>query len=436
MLLDNEEKPFRHRYSTEIIQLSMDLYRDASIGYQTISNVIKVLSKKIISIPHHSTIRLWITRAGCYALNKPIESAQDWVAIGDLTIDVGKVKCLAILGTRMDKLESRGDYILSHEDVVLLGLHPTEKSTGEFNHASFTETLKGNFQALVIDQGSDIKMGARLFSKNNPEVKIIYDIAHKLSLIVEHELKNDLMWKNYTQKLTETGRLLAQTELAALKPGNQRSKARFMDIGYLVRWPAKISKIKENGRLDFVTEERYQRYFGWIADYKSITDIFEFMAGAVDFVKGVLKKFGLSRESFLHIKTFFEISDTTINERLILFVKKIVASVEEECKKLNEGQVLICSTEVLESVFGKFKAVINSGHQGITSNILGIATLVGLKRTKEEVKEAMEGCSVKSLKKWASKKIGITLGSIRHRLFKETKFDSLEEGVPMVNSNP
>ena len=65
MLLDHEEKPFHHRYSTEIIQLSLDLYRDASLGYQTISKVIKVFVKGTISTPHHTTVRLWVTRAGC-----------------------------------------------------------------------------------------------------------------------------------------------------------------------------------------------------------------------------------------------------------------------------------------------------------------------------------------------------------------------------------
>lgn len=334
----------------------------------------------------------------------------------------------------MSKLESRGDYTLSHEDVVLLGLHPTEKSTGEFNHLSFKETLKDDFQALVIDQGSDIKMGARLFSQTYSEVKIIYDIPHKLSLIMEHELKNDVMWKDYTKKLTETSRLVAQTEFAALKPGNQRSKARFMDIGYLVRWPRQISKIKENGHLD--NEERYQQYFGWISDYKPITDIFEYMAGVVDFVKDVLRRFGLSHETFEHIKTFFDISDSTDSERMKSFIKKVITSVGEECQKLKEGQVLICSTEVLESVFGKFKAIINSGHQGITSNILGIATIVGSKQSRQEIKEAMEGCSVKSLKKWIKDKIGITLGSIRHRFFKETKFDKKAKSILMLNSNP
>jgi len=85
--------------------------------------------------------------------------------------------------------------------------------------------------------------------------------------------------------------------------------------------------------------------------------------------------------------------------------------------------------QVIQTVVGKFKAVINSGHQGITSNILGIATLVGPKRTKEEVKEAMEGCSVKNLKTWIADKIGKTLGSIRHRIFKKTKFDNEEETI-------
>ena len=66
----------------------------------------------------------------------------------------------------MSKLKQRADYTLTHEDVVMLDLHLTEKSTGEFVHKSFEETrnrIGSDFLGVVIDQGSDVKKGVRQF---------------------------------------------------------------------------------------------------------------------------------------------------------------------------------------------------------------------------------------------------------------------------------
>jgi hypothetical protein len=405
----------------------LQLYRVASLGYQTICNVLKVLSNTCnILVPHYTTIRLWIIRAGYHFLQQPIEKAPDWAIIGDITIDIGKIKCLALLGVRLNELENRGNYTLSHNDVVLLDLHPTEKSTGEFNYNSFKETqerVEVDFKQIVIDQGSDIKNGASLFVKENSETKVIHDISHKLSLIIEHELKEDPEWLSYTKKLTETGRYIAQTELVALKPPTQRSKARFMDIGYLVRWPRNILELKKTGRLAFISEERYQKYFGWIKEETLIMDMLEFMVGVVDLVKDLVRTFGLSVEILNEIRFFFETTDAATTDRLKRFVEKVIYTVDEECKKLEPGEVVLASTEVLESIFGKFKAIINSGHQGITSNILGMATIIGKERSKMEIQQSMEQCSVKTVMGWIKGKIGTTVGSYRNKLFKGTKFD-------------
>jgi len=434
--LESDERPYHHRFSIGVIKLVLDLYRNASLEYRTISRVLEVVfSKCCMRIPHHTTVRFWVIRNGCYILQKPIEKAEDWVAIGDLTIDIGKIKCLAILGVRMNTLELRGDYTLSHEDVQLLGLYPTVKSTGEFIGASFIEMrmrIGNDLLALLIDQGSDIKKGARMLQNQDSNTKIIHDIPHKLSLVMEYELKEDTQWNYFTKKLLETRRFVLQTELAAIKPGNQRTKARFMDIRYLVEWPRKILEIKQKGFLDSISEERYQKYFGWIKEFDSSLNDWEFMVGAVDLIKSVLRQYGLSRETFEYIKMFFEESVSTYDcgERLRLFTETSLRVVEEECNKLIEGQTLICSTEVIESVFGKFKAIINDGHQGITSNVLGLATFVGPIQTAQEVKRAMEKSSTRSTMGWVKEKVGTTIGSLRYQYFKgvkETKFDSLKK---------
>ena len=93
----------------------------------------------------------------------------------------------------------------------------------------------------------------------------------------------------------------------------------------------------------------------------------------------------------------------------------------------------LCSTEVLESIFGKYKEL-NSGSQGINGNILGLATFVGPKLTEQTAKQAMEGCSTKSGNDWIKQRVGSTLGSLRHRFFKSkgTKFDTKQMGSAMA----
>jgi len=79
-----------------------------------------------VATPHHTTIRQWIIRNGCYELEKHIPEDGEWTVLADITIDVGKKKCLALLGLNEKTLENRRDYKLTHKDVKVLGLYPTD----------------------------------------------------------------------------------------------------------------------------------------------------------------------------------------------------------------------------------------------------------------------------------------------------------------------
>lgn len=366
---------------------------------------------------------------GLHELYRPLEQAADWIAIGDLTIEIGKVKCLAIVGVRASKLELREDRTLSHSDVNILGLYPTEKATAEFCQKSFEharERVGSDFLAIVTDQGPEIKKGVKLFVQEHPLTKHLYDIPHKLSLTMKRRLENCPAWINFIGKLSETKRLIQQTDLAALIPPTQRSKGRFMDIEYLISWPRRILEIYERGDLDFISKEHYQKYFGWIPTFEIVLRDWEFMVGVVDLIKETVRKHGVSKDVYEYLKIILEELPEVEEKHLQLFISEGLMVVREEYEKLHEGEELICSTEVLESIFGKLKEITLS-KQGISGNVLSMGTFVSEKSSEESVKKIMETWTIKSATNWIKGVTDKTIGAMRHRFymrFKRTKFDS------------
>lgn len=412
------------------------MYRRATIGCRKIASVLQVVFGYFLDkIPHYTTIRQWLIRNGFYHLQVPLETADDWVAIGDLTVDVGRIKCLAVIGVRMSRVEWLDNYTLAHRDMTILGLYPTESSTGEFVQKSLQDArnrVGNDFQALVIDQGSDIKKGARLFKEQYQGIKIIHDIAHKLSLVMERALEHNPAWRAFIKKLLDTRQLIQQTEFAAMMPPRQRAKGRFMDISYLVEWPERILQSRQEGYLATIEDKRYEKYFGWIKEFESSLFDWNYMYGAVDLIKCAFRDYGLSRETYEYIQAFFEEILPSEKTSLDLFTGAILSTVQEECNKLNEGETLICMTEVLESLFGKLKVLI-SGNQGITGNILGLAALVGPERSEEEVKEAMEGSSIQEAQEWVEENLSGRIGKLRHRYFTSFKGTNIANDVECAN---
>ncbi len=102
------------------------------------------------------------------------------------------------------------------------------------------------------------------------------------------------------------------------------------------------------------------------------------MVGIVEMIKETVRTFGLSKGVYSYLKIFFEEASIK-GERLEIFVSESLRAVWKEAEKLKGEETIISSTEVLESVFGKYKAI-NQGTQGITGNVLGSCAFVGKKR--------------------------------------------------------
>jgi hypothetical protein len=404
------------------------------LGYKQIEKVFKVLfSESCQKKPSDSTIRFWVMRFGYAKLNKALSPDGQWIMIGDVTVDIGTLKCLVNVGVNLDALYKREDITLTLADLEIVGIHPTQKATGEFAKESFQtdiDRLGGyqNLKAILIDQGRDLTKGAKLLQQGESGLKILHDISHKLSLVLERDLKDDPLWEEYTKQLTKTKQLVQQTDLAGLQPPKQRSKARFMNVSLYIDWFAKVQKSKQDGNLTHIPEERFSEYFGWMSKFEFFYEVLYQKVGVTEIIKDTVRRGGYSTGSYEHLIDLFDLMP--LDEGVHSFVCEALDAVYEEVEKLDEGERLPATTEIIESLFGSHKNHSARGGHGITGNVLTIGALVGATLPSEELNKIMEETPVRSMLNWVDSKVGDTLAKLRNRFFKE-----LEKGQNLTDSD-
>ena len=134
----------------------------------------------------YTTVRRWLLCYGYYLLIKQQPKRNgDWVFINDFSIQLGKEKCLLILGVSLAQLRKTG-FNVTHKDVTVLDIVVTSQA----NHQLVKERLDmvsnrvGIPAQIVSDHGSDIKKGNELFCQEHPTVVYTYDISHKIGCLL------------------------------------------------------------------------------------------------------------------------------------------------------------------------------------------------------------------------------------------------------------
>ncbi|MHC5863217.1 MAG: hypothetical protein ACYTXM_41790, partial [Nostoc sp.] len=125
-----------HHYNVETIQKALKQTVDSGSSLRGVEKNLKLdVSEEEVSTPSFSSVRNWLGRIGLYELQREKEYRHDWIFIIDLTVELGKQKCLVIFGVSQQYLESsifplaRG---LKHHDVQLFSLEIMDSTRGEF----------------------------------------------------------------------------------------------------------------------------------------------------------------------------------------------------------------------------------------------------------------------------------------------------------------
>ena len=97
----------------------------------------------------------------------------------------------------------------------------------------------------------------------------------------------------------------------------------------------------------------------------------------------------------------------------------LIAFVRSESLKARVGERLPGTTEVVESCFGKLKALEDGqSKSGFTGLVLSLGAMVS-KWTVESIAEALEQCRVRDVMDWCRTKLGRSVQSQRKQAYSE-----------------
>jgi hypothetical protein len=367
-------------------------------------------------VPCHVVVQNWIMRLGIYRLRKPPEKRKDWIFILDHTIDYGTKKCLVVLGVTMKKFMEK-KCRLSHEDMSVLDISIVEKATA----ASVEKTLlivaekTGTPVQIVSDKGSSIKKGVADFIGKNSGARHTYDATHKAAILMKHHLKNDLRWKALTRKMWMAKRDILFTPLGFMVPPKPKDKARWLNLDIYMNWLGKALDFRKC-KADAEGAKLFDEKLGWIGEFASSLPEWRSMLDMLDLMKGEIKKNGFRKDTPMR---FEKLSSGIVlsTKRLRTLKKEIMDYIGVETAGIGDDQILLGSSDIIESVFGRYKGF--SGKtpmKEVGRAVLAIPVFTG-KFDAAEVRTAMESVPAKDVDDWLRQNIGESFLSKRKRAF-------------------
>jgi hypothetical protein len=366
-------------------------------------------------IPCANAGRLWLMRLGLFELLRKKEAAKDWVWIMDHTVQLGPHKCLVIVGVRLSAWR-RKKAPLEHEDLSLLNLVPMKQSTA----AAVARELEATRQkmgvapvAVLSDEGAELKSGMTLFLAQSAEARRVphlFDIKHKVAILLKRELHDDATWQSFVTRSNRAKLQTTLTELAFLVPPSLRSKARYMNLDTLVDWGTRTLAYLDNPRDlpgQTVDRKRLQQKLGWLAEYRSAlaawAELLAIAQRAVSYIRATGYHFHAAKELE---RRLLPLVRTPGGDRL---QAGIVTFVREQSRGIKKGRHVLGSSEVLESLLGKYKRIQGTHSKGgMTGSLLNIGA-AALRKTSDTIQKALAAVPVAVVGKWVRDNLGLTI---------------------------
>jgi hypothetical protein len=363
------------------------------------------------------SVRLWLLRLGLYQLTRPQERADDWMWIVDHMIQLGDRKCLVIVGIRQSSWNP-GDRVLGHEDVNLIDLVPVTKSNGKvvYRQLEAAAAKTGVPRSITSDAGSDLHCGIERFRRRHRSTAWMYDIKHKTACLLKHALLCDASWQRFVESVHRFKQQVSLTDLAGLAPPNQRSKARYMNVDALTDWATRLLALLDSPKAikaAGLKRTRVEGKLGWLRKFGPQVRRWGEMLAVVGAAEHYIRHEGIHATASEELTAALPKPTTPAAKRLR---KDLLSFVHEQAAQSRGDERLLGSSEVLESIIGKFKHVAGErGQHGLTGMVLSIGAQVG-KQTVATVETALTETRTCNVWDWCHAHLGPTVQSVRAKI--------------------
>ena len=344
--------------------------------------------------------------------------AKPWAAIIDRSIDIGTKKALVVLRVEVDALSKRGSAVRL-EDCECIGLTVSDKVTGETVYPELEAVFNraGKPVAIIKDRDATLNKGVRLWSDQQVHpVPTIDDIGHTIATSLKAQFEKLNIYKRFTALVSHGAKCLRQTELAFLMPPKLRSKGRFQSIGKLGEWAEKMLHVfAVSGNAEEGSQlAKLRKAFPHFSQSRDFIVRFASTTKIISQVMEILKNNGLDKTTY---KQCFELSrklprNSKVKKCLQSWLKKHFA-IQKNLTTLP----LPVSSDIIESLFGNFKHIIERSPQAdMNRTVLLIPALCG-KLTDSSVTQALRQASQADIEAWEKKHIPYTVRKKRYVFF-------------------
>jgi hypothetical protein len=412
--------PGQH-YSLDRIWLCLSCILAGKASLQAVPRLLGVFDDFIHpgraeGIPDWTTSRMWLMRLGLGQLRLPVVQADDWVWLLDHSVQLGRERCLVVLGGRLSAMPRWGP--LARADLRLLHLRVMRDPDMHSNHQELLEVLRltGPPRAILSDHGADLRGGLRLLRQGAglSGTLDVYDVKHRCALALQHRLEDDVRWAEFLSLIGRTRNALKQTEWAFLLPPVQRSKSRYLNLGEMLRWATRTSWLMQHRPrtlLEHGEPERLQQKMGWLPDFADELELWRQWYRVAARTEQAVRNRGLYRGADVELqKRLAPVAQQTTSKAM---AAELTSYVREQSEGVKAGERVPGSTQVLESCLGTLKALEkDQSRSGFTGLVLGLGALLG-RLSKEVVRQCLESTPIKAVRRWCAENVGQSLQSKR-----------------------
>jgi hypothetical protein len=431
-----------HVYPLLLVRLALTWVCEAHSSYRGVALIFSSLQGVVAALgPCAETIRLWLLRVGLFLLRRTVPRCSDWVFLVDLTIQLGEHKCLVILGVPLSVLRRNG-YSPDHHDVQVLSVAVLTRCSGEAvaAHLGTVSERVGVPVQAVSDHGSDVLAGIRLFRRKQQgpqHVVETYDITHGLAILLKNQLEPDQRWASFVQACQSTRQQLQQTAGGFLKPPAWRSKARFLNLQSHLKWANEILVLLQGAEVATLAEQLgfgeveagkwLEEKLAWLREYAAEVRAWSYFQKVVQVAEEEIKKGGLSRTSWRRVKDRLAGESQPVGTEKA-FRGQVLSFVRKEGAKVPARQKYLGSSDVLESLFGKYKDLAAEAPcREITANVLMIPLLV-TSLTADLLRQALESVRAQDVEEWLDEHLGPSPQKRKRAVLNAARPSDINEG--------
>jgi hypothetical protein len=419
----NDEPPGGHGYGRNTICLFLRLVMNG-VSLRGVPRVLAVLAEAFdlpLEVPHWTTGRLWLMRLGHAMLTRPLKKAEDWAWLTDHSVQIGQEKGLAIVGLRLCDLPKRGA-CLERKDLHLIAWVPRKSWTRQEVDEALEQATRrtGVPRVIVDDHGVDLAGGVNFFQGRHPHTVEIYDLKHKAACLLKHRLEKEPLWGEFQRQIGQTRCAVQQTEMAFLVPPAPKPKARFMNLEPQLAWAEGVLEILREPPAavhQWVRPDRLQEKLGWLKEFAEPVAEWSEWQQVVNISVEFANRQGVYRGAAKELRQ--QLPRKLAHSTTAALAKELVRFVATQAKQAKPGERFPGSTEVLESCFGKMKALEKQQSRGgFTSFMVSFGALLA-ETTAKAVDAALKHSGTQDVFQWCREHLGTTLFGQRKLAFAE-----------------